>query len=129
MSGELREIYWLATLGRAEAYQFLCLWHEWCHQIDDLVDGMPGCVIDVCADAAVLFTNPFFVEQASRLLPVVAVVAEKYRTSLLDAPELDFLRFAGNDMVLSVAAICGGRALVRQVSDRLWPVVIQTQIA
>lgn len=119
----------MASRGHCDAFQFLQMWHEWCHKIDDLIDGMPGSVIDVCADAAVLFTNPFFVEQAAILLPVVAVAAEKFRTSVEEGPELDFLRFAGNDMVLTVAAICGGRSLVRQVSDRLWPVVIKTQIA
>lgn len=122
-------VYDMAACGDSDAYEFLRLWHLWVHAIDDHVDGEVGGkeVIGLCADAAVLFASPFFWEHREALGPMVTVISQKYRVSV-EEPRLDGLRFAGNDMVLLVASIKGGRRLVEMVSALLWPLVIETQL-
>lgn len=84
-------------------------------------------VVQLCAAAADVFANGFFMAHADKLRPLVAVVAEKYRASVAWPRELDGLRFSGNDMVLMVASIQGGRDLVEMVGRQLWPLVRSTQ--
>ena len=123
-------LYALASNGQQDAYAFLLAWHGWCHAIDDHVDeaGRPADVVDLCADAAVLFSSAFYQRFAASLAPVVAVVAAKYRASLeLSGILQDVLRVAGNDMVLAVAYLTGGQPTVRAVSRALWPIVEETQ--
>jgi hypothetical protein len=127
---EFEVIYELAANGDADAFRFLVRWHLWCHAIDDHIDeARPQIeVVGVCQAAAEVFASPYFQRRSEVLVPVVMSVAEKYRMSVLYAKSLDGLRFSGNDMVLVVAAMQGGIALVRSVSDRLWPAVIRTQV-
>jgi hypothetical protein len=40
----------------------------------------------------------------------------------------EVLRVAGNDVVLAVAYLRGGTQLVNTVSERLWPLVVETQL-
>ena len=123
--------YAMASGGRPEAYAWLLAWHGWCHAIDDHVDESrpPAEVVDLCAQGAVLFSAEFYRVHAEALGPLVAVIAEEYRSSLAEANERlrDALRIAGNHMVLAVAYICGGGPLVRAVSQKLWPIVVATQ--
>lgn len=128
----LLRVYALASGGREDAYLWLLSWHGWCHGIDDHIDeeGRPRTeVIDLCADGVVLFSAAFYRQHGDALAPLIATVAEKYRASL-EAPRIlaDALRISGNDVVLAVAYITGGRPLVRQVSDALWPIVVSTQL-
>lgn len=123
----------LATAASAqpEAYLFLLAWHGWCHAIDDHVDnaGRPAEVVDLCADAAVIFSCSFYSAHASQLAPIVSVVAAKYRTSLTATGILqDALRIAGNDMVLAVAYLTGGEPAVRRTAELLFPLVAETQL-
>lgn len=125
----LSAVYDLAAAGDVDAYQFLVGWHEWVHAIDDHVDqdtASPD-VVGLCVQAAALFGNPFWLAYAPQLSPLVAVIAEKYRQSVIHPAPLDALRFAGNDMVLMVASIRGGPSLVKLVSAKLWPIVLETQ--
>lgn len=131
-SDQLLRVYALASGGRQEAYLWLLAWHGWCHGIDDHVDEPDrprSNVIDLCADGVVLCSSGFYRQHADALAPLISAVAEKYRASL-SAPQIlaDALRIAGNDVVLAIAYITGGRPLVRQVSDALWPIVQATQL-
>lgn len=123
--------YLAASSGNESAYAFLLAWHGWCHAIDDHVDnaGKPAEVVDLCADAAVLFSSRFYQTHAGSLAPVVSLVASKYRTSLTASGSLaDALRIAGNDMVIAVAYLTGGEPAVRRVSALLWPIVHESQL-
>lgn len=129
---QLMRVYAMASGGQQDAYAWLLAWHGWCHAIDDFVDE-PGHfsaeVVDLCADGVVIFSSKFYRDHAEALGPLIAVVAEEYRSSLNAAGALrDVLRLAGNHIVLAVAYITGGRHLVRQVSDALWPIVHNTQL-
>lgn len=132
-STELLEVYALASGGDREAYAFLLMWHGWCHAIDDFVDEPNHGghhVVDLCADAVVLCASPFWLQHSNALGPIMATVAEKYRASLQAGRTAlsDALRIAGNDLVLAVAYIRGGRPLAAAVSNRLWPIVERTQL-
>lgn len=129
---QLMAVYAIASGGREDAYLWLLSWHGWCHAIDDQVDEPDrprSDVIDLCGDAVVLFSSAFYRAHAEALAPMIAAVAEKYRTSLTAWPQLaDALRIAGNDVILGVAYITGGRPAVRRVSEALWPIVEATQL-
>lgn len=133
MSDRIMKVYATASSGQQEAYLFLLAWHGWCHAIDDHVDEGrdPKGVVDLCSDAAVLFSSSFYVRHAGQLAPVVSLVAAKYRTSLNTASKAitDALRIAGNDMVLAVAYLTGGEPAIRAVSRDLWPIVEESQLA
>lgn len=125
-------VYRLAANGRPEAEAFLLAWHGWIHEIDDYVDEenrQKDEVVDLCVHGAVVCSSDFWIRHASVLAPVLCVIAQKWRDSLRQSgPLVDVLRLAGNDMVLLVAYITGGPALVRAVSERLWPLVKESQL-
>lgn len=129
---KLLKVYAMASGGREDAYCWLLCWHGWVHAIDDHIDepNRPATeVIDLCADGAVLFSSPFYRQHAEALGPLIGAIAEEYRVSLTaPKPLADVLRIAGNHAVLVVAYITGGRALVRLVSEALWPLVLVSQL-
>lgn len=129
---DLVEVYCLASAGNQEAFAWLLAFHGWAHAIDDFVDESghyAAEVVDLCARAVVLTSCGFYRQHAEALGPVLAVVAEQYRSSLSATDRLaDALRVAGNQVVLTVAYIQGGAPLLRTVSDRLWPIVRATQL-
>lgn len=130
-ASKILEVYSIASTGNAEAYQWLCAWHGWCHAIDDHVDEArsPRDVIGLCAQGAVIFSAPFYRRHAEALGPLVGVIAAQYEKSLEVRGVLaDALRIAGNQMVLMVAYLTGGTESVRRTSDALWPVVEATQL-
>lgn len=125
------EVYAIASTGNAEAYQWLCAWHGWCHAIDDHVDESRPArgVIDLCARGAVIFSAPFYRRHAEALGPLVGIIAAQYEKSIeVQGVLADALRIAGNQMVLMVAYLTGGTESVRRTSDALWPVVVATQL-
>lgn len=127
----LLKVYAVASGGNAQAYAWLCAWHNWCHAIDDHVDEKrkPEEVVDLCASGAVLFSQAFYRVHAEALGPLVGVIAGKYKASLTASkPVADTLRLAGNDMVLGVAYITGGPLLVDAVNRELWPIVQDSQL-
>jgi hypothetical protein len=129
----LLSVYALASGGDEGAYTWLLAFHGWAHGLDDFVDE-PGHAaaeaVDLCADAVVLFSGRFYREHAEALGPLLGVTAEKYRASLTAVGRLaDVLRLGGNDVVLMVAYLRGGRGLMRKVADELWPIVQHSQLA
>jgi hypothetical protein len=124
-------IYADATAGNPDALDWLIRWNRYCHAIDDLIDadGRPPAaeVISTFVDAATLYAHPFFARHALQLLPVVMLVSAEYDLSVRwersDADWqrrwADTLRFAGNQMVVVVAALCGGYPRAALVTERL----------
>jgi hypothetical protein len=129
---QLLRVYAAASGGNPEAYAWLLAFHGWIHRIDDFVDEpnhYAAEVVDLCADGVVILSSPFYRRHAEALGPLLCVVAEEYRASLTATGVLaHVLRVAGNHVVLGVAYLTGGRALVRQVSEALWPIVHNTQL-
>jgi hypothetical protein len=108
------------------AAQFLCLWAQYCHAIDDVVDGdvkdAEG-IIRAFALAPIVLGHPFYLENISALRVVALLVANMYADSedMKDGKPwmknfANVYRHAGNEMILAVALICGGYEHVRAVS-------------
>lgn len=129
---KLLTIYAIASGGNQEAYSWLIAWHSWVHRIDDFIDEeghFATEVVDLCADAFVLMGTEFYRRHYEAISPVVAMVASQYKHSLQSTGKLhDCLRIAGNQMVLLVAYLCGGRHLQDEVAKALWPIVEETQL-
>lgn len=118
-------------LGDEEAMHFLLTWAEYCHALDDIVDGDrtdPEHIIRTAGMLpVVLFTHSFFlrsVQIASALRQVALLVANTYADSVAwerSASEwkrrhADVMRHAGNEMVFAVAQIVGGYDHARKLS-------------
>ena len=119
-----------AANGNRGAHEFLVLWNQYCHAIDDLIDSAerPAAedVLAVFMQAAVLYSHPFYAAHSANLLPIVATVTNTYADSVrMESMEgwpkqaADVLRFCGNDMVCAVAFITGGYRHMRDLSGRL----------
>lgn len=133
MSTPTDQLYDRAANGDRSAREYIELWNRYCHAVDDLVDASdrpgPEELLAVFAQAAVLYSHEFHRRHATTLLPVVLLVTSAYADSVKCegkdgwAGQLaDVLRFAGNEMVKTVALLTGGYPLVRDLSPVLWAV-------
>lgn len=120
-------LYRQAANGDVEALNFLLLFHDYAHRIDDFIDESkrdPEELLAILAYANILYSTPFYSRNAGRLHLVVAGLTNAFGDSLAWAGNTetwksewaDKLRFAGNDMVLAIAMICGGFKHMRELS-------------
>jgi len=120
-----------ACCGDPQAMEFIALWAEYCHAIDDIVDQENTCaehIIRTCGPLPVMLcTHPFFVRtpmHAVALRQVMLLVANAYADSVAwersasdwQRNHSDVLRHAGNEMIFAVAQICGGYEHARKIS-------------
>lgn len=116
-----------AILGvDTEAVRFVRAFGQWCHGIDDDVDGQitPEQKVRLHWLAAALFSSRFYQQHASELFPVVSLIANAYADSVdweksdvdWKRRQADVLRNCGNDMALAVVNIVGGYDAMREVS-------------
>lgn len=130
MSDDYESLYRLACGPDRSALDFLHGWTVYCHAIDDLIDlaqPNPDKLLETLALANILYSSDFYARHHAALRMAVVLVTSAYADSVqwekdgLDWRRqwADTLRFAGNDMVLAVAAACGGYKRVREVSLRL----------
>lgn len=116
-------------LGNEEAVQFLLLWSEYVHRIDDIVDmdrTDAEFVIGTFGLANRLYSHPFYLRNIASLGLLVQLVtnayadAEAMKTS--DRPwkreAADVLRHAGAEMLRAVVYLCGGYEHLRGLSER-----------
>lgn len=113
--------------GDREAIEFLCLWAQYCHRVDDVIDGdvthTEG-ILGTFALAPVLFSHPFYLRHLFALRAVVLLVTNMYADSIAwangPAPwQREFAncyRHCGNEMLIAVAQICGGYDHARTIS-------------
>ena len=106
--------------GNAEAADWLAhYWNPYVHEVDDIVDGErtdPRDWLKTFARAALVFSHPFYLKHLPTLRAIVLNITVTYADSVAweqspDAWKRDWAdhnRHAGMDMVLAVAAICGG---------------------
>src|ERR1044072_6973748 len=74
-----------ATLGNAEAKEFLLYWLEDVHAIDDIIDGdrtEPEQVLSAFALAASLFSHPFYLRNIAPLRQMVFAITNTYADSV-----------------------------------------------
>jgi len=140
----LPELHERAAAGNPEARDWLGLWGDYCHEIDDLIDNRVQSTeiwIKLLIHANVLYSANFYNRHARELELVVATITSAYADSVKWEGEKcdwkrqwsDTLRFAGSEMVLAVASICGGFELVRELSPLLreinWTVQHESTLA
>lgn len=126
---ERQEAFWL-TCGNQSAIDFLVLWRRYVHHIDDLIDGDlkgPEAMLGVFMQAAFVYTHPFFLEHMMELRQIAINCTNAYADSVMWEKSdvawrrefADHYRHFGTEMVIVIAAICGGYAHARKVSPML----------
>jgi len=125
---EKQEALWL-TRGNQQAMEFLGVWREYVHQIDDLIDGDskgPEAVLNAFMLAAFVYTQPFFVAHMPALRQIAVNCTNAYADSVKwEKAEgwrgqfSDHYRHFASEMVLAVASICGGYDHMRKISPML----------
>lgn len=132
MSDKYLELYKAAAGNYPEAYAFLCLFGNYCHAIDDLIDkGEPdeAGLLRALVTGNILYSSPFWTRHGETLGSIVRVVTIQYLQSVRHAhsPETwkrnwaDVTRFCGNQMVLAIAALpeCGNYDSAVKVAEAL----------
>src|SRR5687767_13104973 len=93
-----------------EAYEFVCLWIQHAHNVDDQIDGEIKTTKDVVksfVNASALFNHPYFVKHYNRFYSIYIMSAADYVTSVefLKTTDknlhaiADVLRSTGNKML------------------------------
>jgi hypothetical protein len=115
-----RELLNRICCGNAQAMDFLAnQWSPYVHEIDDMMDGDRPAKRDqlkTFARAIALYSHPFYLANLAALKAVALVVTATYADVVEweGSPDewkrqyADHYRHCGMDMVLAVAAICGG---------------------
>lgn len=138
----LHSLFTEISNGNAQAYEWLVLWNQHIHRLDDIIDE-PGeynsdQIIEAFAKAQGVVIHPFFVENKATLWPIILLAANAYSDSnnyLNDheAVEIwtkqvgDVLRSYGNEVMIVVAGICAVndsfqrmRALSHKIRELSW---------
>jgi hypothetical protein len=112
--------------GNEGATDFIVRWHGYCHAIDDVVDEGYSAerFLQVLMMAIDVYSHPFYVTHARALRLVADLITNSYADSVAWEKDpgtwrfrmADCLRFAGVDMTLAVARLCGGLEHMRRVS-------------
>jgi len=118
-----------ACLGQPDAMDFLTLWSDYVHGIDDLIDEVtePEFRIGLFAQALNLYNHPFYLKHRERLYPVILSCTNLYADSVAWEKSddewrrqfSDWARHGGAEMVLAVAGIVGGYRHMRSISLEL----------
>lgn len=136
---QIAAVYEEVVLGNEYARQFIAAWHHYCHAIDDIIDGdvpfTPESFLGVLIQANQVYSLPFYLRNALVLQPVVASVTSAYADSVAwekaDEPWkrniADVIRQCGNDMVLTIAWLCGGYEHQRRISLKLRELAFYSQ--
>lgn len=125
----------LAAHGNPRAHSWLRCFYLWVHAFDDFLDEPErprSEVIGLSVNLIMLTTHEFYQQHAYTLGPLLGVVGAQYEASLnLDLPITlrDGLRLAGNQVLLAVALLTGGPEVLGEVNNKLWPVVVQSQLS
>lgn len=115
--------------GNAAAVEFLLMWSEYVHGIDDIVDmdrTEAEFIIATFGLANRLYSHPFYLAHQRELGLVVQLVTNAYADAeAMKASHLewkrqtsDVLRHAGAEMLRAVVYLCGGYEHLRGVSER-----------
>ena len=133
---ETVEILTKASAGNADALRFLMHFCAYAHAIDDIIDDLwakkdvpPARILDTFAQANILYSQPFYQANTASLQPVVMLVTNAYADSVEweqrgtgegEKRMADVRRFAGNEMLLAVALVCGGYKAMRELSPIIY---------
>lgn len=127
---ERARFYRLAACGNELAMDFLCQWHDYCHEIDDVIDTpdyTPARLLALLEFANRLYSHAFYAQHRQVLSPVILVATSIYADSnkweqdeqLWKRWWAEVLRHCGNEVTYTVAQLCGGYMHVRQITAPL----------
>lgn len=121
------QFYGTVAHGNAGAHEWLCLWHDYCHEIDDIID-IPDWsaerVIAVFERANALYTHAFYQTHRLALSPMILVATSLYNDANKweQDPQLwkrwwaEVMRHCGNEVIFAVAQICGGYQHLKSIT-------------
>lgn len=117
------------TCGNESAADFLKHWSAYVHGIDDIIDEDVSneAILETFMLAAFVYTHPFFVANLMALRQIAINCTNAYADTVAwekseEAWKQNFsdhYRHFGAEMVVAVAALCGGYRHARQVSPTL----------
>lgn len=116
---ERRKFYATVANGNLSANDWLCQWHDYCHEIDDVIDTpdyAPERVLGLFERANALYTHPFYQLHRAKLSTMILVATSLYSDSnkwekdaaLWKRWWAEVMRHCGNEAIFAVAQICGG---------------------
>lgn len=110
---QIEALYREIAQGNESAYEWICLWQDHCHKVDDILDREiehPDEIIKAFLQCEALYSHSFYSEYKHRLYPVIFLAANAYADSIqmkYTLPEVaDIIRSNGNEVLILVAAIC-----------------------
>lgn len=123
-------IYIQAANGNPLALDFIIGWNDVAHRFDDVIDAKekkPEDFLKALMMANALYSTDFFQAHYRELGMAVELITNAYADSLHWENHKtrwkrqwgDVLRFAGAEMVIAVATICGGPDIGRKISLQL----------
>lgn len=117
------------TCGNESASDFLRLWSLYVHGIDDVIDEPKGpeATLETFMLAAFVYTHPFFLANVLSLRQIAVNCTNAYADTVMWERSneawrrsfSDHYRHFGAEMVIAVAAICGGYRHARSISPAL----------
>ncbi len=125
---ELENFFSTVCNGNAVALDWLCRWHRYCHEIDDIIDDSQWHdrerMLALFVSMNDLYSHPFYVQHCQRLQPVVMLATGTFADSikferskqLWQRQWAEVMRHCGNLMIDAVAFICGGYQHQRKLS-------------
>jgi hypothetical protein len=125
---DIGTLYFNACGGNANAILFVSCFHNYCHAVDDLIDGelprTPEVLLEILMLANQLYSTQFYLENSNRLQPLIALTTNTYADSVAWEKDgeswkqniADVIRQCGNDIILAVAWIVGGYKHMRSIS-------------
>lgn len=118
--------------GNAEALVFCKQFLALCHKVDDLIDEewvtAQDTIATFTACVSLFSINPFYTNYRASLYPLVMVALSRYGCSVAwekdaDVAKMrmsDHLRSDGIAVLEGVALICGGDAMLAEMTPQLW---------
>lgn len=127
LTNDIREIF----NSHPAATQFVLMWTDYVHYIDDLVDGdvelNPENIIGLAAKAITIHSTEFFRQYAHILSVVELLINSAYADSVVWEKSTeewkkiasDTIRHEGLNMFFTVVMIIAGRDKMRSISARM----------
>lgn len=128
---ERGKFYDMVACGNAPAREWLILFHDYCHEIDDVIDENDWDnerVLGVFIAANTLYSHPFYCAHHKVLGPCILIATSVYVDSNKWEKDpakwkkwwAEVMRHSGNEVIFAVANICGGWKHLRYVTAPLY---------
>jgi hypothetical protein len=123
---ETRRFYRSACGGNEEAVEFLSIWNDYTHQVDDVIDNddwSPESLLECFYAACRVYSHPFYRRNSVQLQIPAVLATNSYADSVKwekarEQWKRDWASVIrhGSEMTFAVFALCGGCDSLRQYS-------------